>query len=177
MDVVREDDGSGFGTCKDTLGDDLRARAFPVKRIDRPEDDLHPVLFFDGTVESGISCSVGRTHEGDGLAGSLGDFCGGVGQFVLQTPFAELVECFVVPAVVGDFMALGDGTSHDLGMLLDELTEDEEGGLDVALLEDVEQAWSEDGARAVIEGHGNDGTIDAHSSDVGPLTRLGRQLL
>ena len=172
-----EDDGSRLSSGEDSLGDDLWAGALPVEGIDRPEDDLHAVFFLDRLVETGIGCSVGRTHEGDRLAGGLGDCRGGVGQFVLKAAFAELVECFMVPAVIGDFMPLGDGTSHDFGMLLDQLTEDEEGRVDMTLLEDIEKAWGQHSARSVVEGHGYVGTIDADRIVRGAFAGLGGELL
>ena len=62
--------------------------------------------------------------------------------------------------MVGDFVAFVDDAFGDVGILGDQFSNNEEGGLDVALFEHVEEAWGEFGMRAVIEGHGNDGALD-----------------
>lgn len=80
----------------------------------------------------------------------------------------------VVPAVVGDFVAFVDDAFGDVWILGDQFSNNEEGGLDVALFEHVEEAGGEFGMRAVIEGHGNDGALDI-ATGVGVLSRGGRR--
>ena len=96
---------------------------------------------------------------------------------MLESTLSEFAECLVIPAVVSDFVSLGECSLDDLGMFLNKLTEDEEGRLDVALLEDVEEARGEHGARSVIKGHRNHGLVNADRGDIRVVFPLFRQLL
>jgi len=59
--------------------------------------------------------------------------------------------------VVPDLVPLGDDAAHDLGVALRVGRDDVEGGLDVALLQDVEQSGGVLGMGAVVEGQGDEG--------------------
>jgi len=56
--------------------------------------------------------------------------------------------------VVADVVAGGEGAAHQLRMLFRVVADDEEGGLDALLLEDVEDLGRIARVRAVVEGQG-----------------------
>ena len=172
VDVVGEDDGAGGCVFDDVAGDMVGLADFPVLGIDRPEDDAEAVFVVKAFGEGRVDVHVGGTH------GNRADACGFFDGFVRlgdlrgEGGWAQFGELRVAPAVVGDFVAFVDDALGDVGILGDAFSNNEEGGLDVALFEYVEEAWGEFGMRAVIEGHGNDGTFDI-ATGVGVLSRGG----
>ena len=167
-----EDDGAGGGVFDDVAGDMVGFADFPIEGIDRPEDDAETVFVVEAFGEGRVDGAIWWAH-GDG-ADACGFYngVGGFGNFGIEGGGGELGELRVVPAVVGDFVAFVDDAFGDVGILGDAFSNNEEGGLDVALFEHVEEAGGEFGMRAVIEGHGNDGALDI-ATGVGVLSRSG----
>jgi hypothetical protein len=62
--------------------------------------------------------------------------------------------------MISNFMTFPRGTTQDIRILFNTLTEDEKGHLDVSFCEEIEQLGSEGGVRSVIKRHGDDRFID-----------------
>ncbi len=74
-------------------------------------------------------------------------------------------ERAVRKVVVGNFVSSGFDTRNQLGMAEGALANQEESGLGVVLLENLEDLGREDRVRAVIEREGNEGMPGAHAID------------
>jgi hypothetical protein len=82
-------------------------------------------------------------------------------------------ERLMIPGVIAYFVTLRYHTLEDFRVGLDHLSDHEEGGVDVTLLQDIEKLWRVGGiltvgSRTVIEGHRNVGAIDLHGADTTP---------
>ena len=80
----------------------------------------------------------------------------------------------MIPCMVTHLMSLCDLTLEDLRVGFDHLPHHKEGGMNMTLLEDIEEFWRVECVRAVgpwtiIEGHRNVGAIDMNRADATPV--------
>lgn len=173
-----EDDATGGGVGEDARSDDAGAGAFPVERVDGPEDG--------GVVEFGVDEFALALEEpavrwahGAGLdAGGACDGIAGAGHFLADFGIAEFGEEAVGVGVVADFVAFGDGAADDAGVEVDAAADDVEGGFDVACAEDVEEARGVLRVWAVVEGEGDvfSGDGDSGEGDAGAFGEVGAEV-
>ena len=159
-----EDDGAGARFPHDAARHHSGTRSFPVERIHVPKDGAIAKLTVDPLLLPCRDRTVRRSHQDRVSPDRRLDRVVGLLQLCPHTVIPHFFEGGVRPAVVADFMTLAHRPLKDLGMINHVLAEHKKRRVDVVGGEDVEQLRSQLCARAIVEGHRNEGPVDMHGA-------------
>ena len=157
---MRKDDRAGDGVAQDFALHMLGIADFPILRIDIPQDALVTPFRVGPSALIGGECAVGRTHDFRRDARRVHDRVVRFLKLLRHAALGHFRELRMRPRMIRNFMPLGDDALHDRGIFRRALADDEERGLDVALLQHIQETRGVGGVRAVVEGHRDVGTID-----------------
>jgi hypothetical protein len=173
--VVKEDDVVAGGVLEEFFGEELGRRGMGVVGSDGPADDGE-AEFFGGGGEGARFEAHGGTEEEGGMAGDVGDdFLGG---FELVGPVGAVAvdaEVVVVEGVVAKGVARVVDAAKKGGVGLGMVADDEEGSFGVVGREGVEDAGSDFGVGAVVEGEGDSIALGDAAEDGGEELAAGRE--
>ena len=156
----------------DAVEDDVGGDGLPVLTYDVPLD--RGEAEFAGCAEDiGAAGSVGRPEVVDGGAEGVLNCGVGVGEFWPDAGCGLPGQPGVVHGVVADEVAGGGDGSGDGWALADEAADHEEGGADLMLREDFEEALGGDVVGAVVVGEGDLVGIGAGDEDFSEELGLG----
>ncbi len=160
VDVVGEKDAAGTGALDEAAGDYIDAGTLPVAGIDGPEDGGVAVFFEDPLLLCAFDGSVGWAEDGGGDVAGVDDGLVAAVELTANFRFGAFGEVGVGDGVISDFVAIGDHAAEEGGVVFGFAGDDEEGGGDVALFEDIEEAGGVAAGGAIIEGHCDVGAGD-----------------
>ena len=154
---MAQDDGTGTGLREQPvmhLGNGPGGA--PVLRVHIPQDRGVAEALVDGLALRQSDGPIRRAvQEGHHAAGLHNGVVRGL-QFIHHPRLTHVVELGMRPSVIGHFVAFGDDAFDDVRPGGGAFADEEERGLDVALLEQVEQARGELRMRAIVKGDGDD---------------------
>jgi hypothetical protein len=173
--VVEEDDVVAGGVLEKSSGEEFGRCGMGVVGSDGPADDGQ-AEFFGGGGEGARFEAHGGTEEEGGMAGDVGDdFLGGLQLVEPIGAVAVDAEVVVVEGVVAKGVARVVDAAKKGGVGLGMVADDEEGSFGVVGREGVEDAGSDFGVGAVVEGEGDSIALGDAAEDGGEELAAGRE--
>ena len=102
--------------------------------------------------DGGAARAEGWTEEADGLSGDLGESVAGAGELVADLVCCGASQVGVAPGVIADKVAGVGDAACECGLGLRKTADHEEGGADMVLGKDIEEARRPGGIGTVVEG-------------------------
>ena len=150
-----------------------RGEIFFYKPADVPHGRMYRIVRVGGAEHAFVAAGLRQTELSGagntaGRAKELGPSCYaeeflGLFQVTEESGIGVEQKRTVREVVIGNLVASGFDARNQVGMAEGALTDQEEGGLGVVLLENFQDLRGEDGVRAVIKREGDEGMAGAHA--------------
>ena len=159
---MRQNNRPGPGFLHDAIAHCHGTGAFPIKRINIPQNNLVSELFVNPMFLADADRSIRRPHQRWSPSGSILDSIVSSAQLATHGSIRHFSKVRMRPTVISDFMTFKRGALHNLRVISHVLTDDEKCRFNVMSSQQLEQFRGQFHARPIIKGHGDVRPVDVH---------------
>lgn len=152
VEIMGKDDSTGCGSGNDAVCDDGCAGAFPIERIDRPQNGRVTEFIEDELALALKEPTIGRTHRAWADTGSAPDGIPAALHFQTQLRVTQFGEQAMGLRMISDLVTFCNRAPQHARVKVHVVPDHIERGFDVSLGKHIQQPRSIDRMRAIVVG-------------------------